>query len=52
MTLNKYCKTWLSDIWYGKYLCAEKIPKFSKILVHAKISCFTVDISENMFFYS
>ena len=40
-------------------ICVQKkMPKFRdisknwKILVHAKISCFTVDILENMFFYS
>ncbi len=36
-------------------MCAEKIPKLydiCKFVMHAKISCFTVDVSENMFFYS
>ncbi len=55
--LSKYCKTWFYDIWHGKYLCAEKIHKFRqickncKIVMHAKISCFTVNMSENMFFF-
>ena len=37
-------------------MCAEKIPKLydickiRKIVMHAKISCFTVDVSENVFF--
>ncbi len=36
-------------------MCAEKSPKFRnicKIFTHAKISCFTVDMSEIMNFYS
>ncbi len=40
-------------------ICVQKkIPKLHdicknrKIVVHAKISCFTVDVSEKMFFYS
>ena len=54
MDPSKYCKTWFYDILNGNYLCAEKFTNFKncKIVMHAKISCFTVNVSENMFFYS